>query len=440
MPASSILLLEHDAPSAALIQKTLATGGSTVTVMADASAVVAAAAEHTLVIIDLTDPATSAADVCRELRSKIELASIPVLCITQTDDVEERIRFLEAGADDVIAKPFDGRELEARVEALSVRFNSSRELTPLSSMETSQSRARTLVAVYSPKGGAGTTTLATNLATVMAERRPGRVAILDLDLQFGQVATHLNVRPRQTIADLARDDQSRRDVELIRSYAAMTSYGLAVFAAPSSPELAETVSVSHVEELLSTTCAAYEYVVVDAGSYLDERSMSVLERAEGVVIPIYPDIAALKAVHVLIDYLTEIGSIVEQDQLRPQQPVRARDPEAARRRERFGRKDRGRPALRPVPLPEGGQRGDPPGPGSGPNRDRRAIRPDCGARLRRAGHPGPRRRPAAGRGSQVRWPVRPAPLRTRPTRWAGAGGGSSRRPSGPGVAGRSRPR
>ncbi|MGH2513111.1 MAG: AAA family ATPase [Candidatus Limnocylindrales bacterium] len=310
MPASSILLLERDVPSAELIQRSLSAAGSMVTVLGDAAAVIAAAAEHTLVMIDVTDPSTTAADVCRELRSKLELASIPVLCICQTDDVEERIRFLEAGADDVIAKPFDARELEARVEALAVRFNSSRELTPLLATETGQNRARTLVAVYSPKGGAGTTTLATNVATVMAERRPGRVAILDLDLQFGQVATHLNVRPRQTIADLARDDQSRRDIELIRTYAATTSYGLAVFAAPASPELAETVSVAHVEELLSTTCAAYESVVVDAGSYLDERSLSVLERAEGVVIPIYPDIAALKAVHVLIDYLNETGSIV----------------------------------------------------------------------------------------------------------------------------------
>jgi pilus assembly protein CpaE len=310
VPASSILLLEHDAPSAELIQRTLSSAGSMVTVMADAAAVVAAAAEHTLVIIDVTDPSTTASDVCRELRSRIELASIPVLCICQSDDVEERIRFLEAGADDVIAKPFDGRELEARVEALAVRFHSSRELTPLMSSETTMSRARTLVAVYSPKGGAGTTTLATNVATVMAERRPGRVAIIDLDLQFGQVATHLNVRPKQTLADLARDDQSRRDIELIRSYAALTSYGLAVFAAPGSPELAETVSVAHVEELLSTTCAAYEAVVVDAGSYLDERSLSVLDRAEGVVIPIYPDIAALKAVHVLIDYLNETSSVV----------------------------------------------------------------------------------------------------------------------------------
>jgi pilus assembly protein CpaE len=310
VPANSILLLDRDLASSELIQRVLSVGGTTVTVLDDAAAVIAVAADHTMVIIDVTDAATSAADVCRQLRSKIALASIPVLCICQSDDVEERIRFLEAGADDVIAKPFDGRELEARVEALGVRFTTSRDLAPLVSSETTFSRPRTLVAVYSPKGGTGTTTVATNVATVMAERRPGRVAIIDLDLQFGGVATHLNVRPRQTVADLARDDQSRRDTELVRGYASQTGYGLAVFAAPSSPELAETVSAAHIEELLTSICAAYEYVIVDAGSYLDERSMTVLERAEGVIIPIYPEIAALKAAHLLIDYFNETGSIV----------------------------------------------------------------------------------------------------------------------------------
>ena len=279
MPASSIVLLERDPASAELIQSALAGSGAIVTVLGDAAEVVAVAADHSLVIIDVTDPSTSAADVCRDLRSRLALASIPVLCISQSDDVEERIRFLEAGADDVIAKPFDARELEARVEALAVRFTTSRDLAPLISTETTVNRPRTLVAVFSPKGGVGSTTIATNVAAVMAERRPGRVAIVDLDLQFGQVATHLNVRPRQTIADLGRDEQSRRDSDLIRGYAAMTTFGLAVFAAPSSPELAETVTVAHVEELLTTLGHAYDFVVVDAGSYLDERSMTVLERA-----------------------------------------------------------------------------------------------------------------------------------------------------------------
>jgi len=310
VPASSILLLDRDPRSSELIQRVLTAGGASVTVLTDSAEAISSAAGFSLVIIDVTDPATNPADVCRALRSQSALASIPVLCICQSDDVEERIRFLEAGADDVIAKPFDGRELEARVEALGVRFTTSRDLAPLTTTEATVSRPRNLVAIFSPKGGAGATTLATNIASVMAERRPGRVAIIDFDLQFGQVGTHLNVRPRQTIADLARDDQSRHDIELVKAYAAQTAFGLAVFAAPSSPELAETISVAHVEEMLTTICAAYDYVILDAGSYLDERSMTMLDRADGVVIPVYPEIAALKAAHLLIDYLNETSAIV----------------------------------------------------------------------------------------------------------------------------------
>ena len=125
--------------------------------------------------------------------------------------------------------------------------------------------------------------------------------------------------------------------------------------------------MDHVEELLTSICAAYDFVVVDAGSYLDERSLTVLDRAEGVILPIYPEIAALKAAHLLIDYLTETGAIVAKTSFVLNNLFVARAAQAARRRERPRGPDRARPALRPVPLPEGRQRGHP---------DRARRRPD----------------------------------------------------------------
>jgi len=73
VPASSILLLERDPASADLVRSALSASGSLVTLMEDAAAVIAAAADHTLVIIDVTDPATNAADVCRDLRAQSAL-------------------------------------------------------------------------------------------------------------------------------------------------------------------------------------------------------------------------------------------------------------------------------------------------------------------------------------------------------------------------------
>jgi pilus assembly protein CpaE len=310
VPSSSILLLETDAKAEEAISAVLTGVGYAVTIVKDPAEAVRTAADYSLVVIDVTGPGATPADVCREIRATPSLSAIPVMCLTQSDDVEDRILFLEAGADDVIAKPYDSLELEARVEALLLRFQRSSGMTPTSTIGAGlMNQPRRMVAVYSPKGGVGTTTIAVNVAVAHAIARPGRVLIVDLDLQFGQVATHLNVTPRQTIADLARDDQSQREPDLFRTYAASHSSGLDLLAAPGSPELAEVVTPAHVERILQTALLAYDAVVVDAGSVLDERSLMALEGAEVVVLPVYAEISALKAVHSFLDYVNEAGSI-----------------------------------------------------------------------------------------------------------------------------------
>ncbi len=310
MPASTILLLETDPPVDTSFADILTQAGHALTRTANADEAIASAAEHQLLIIDVASGPRSAIEICAQIRSTPALSQVPVMCVSASDNVEERIRFLEAGADDVMARPFDARELEARAEALLLRFQRSRELAPVLAADgLAVGRARRSVAVFSPKGGAGTTTIATNIAIAAAGTRPDRVVLIDLALQFGGVATHLNLRPRQTLADLVRDDSAIREPELLRGYAARHGSGLHVLAAPAAPEAAETISAAHVGRLLATALAAYELVVVDAGSALDERVLTVFEAADTIILPVYAEIAALKAMHALLEYLAETGSV-----------------------------------------------------------------------------------------------------------------------------------
>jgi pilus assembly protein CpaE len=313
VPASTILVIENDATTEDSLGPILGTAGYSVTRQADADEAFARVVEHQLVVIDkggATDGTKTGVDLCREIRATPAMAAVPVLCVASTSDVEERIGFLEAGADDVIARPFDAREVEARIEALLLRFQRSKDLTPIISNDgLTMARARRTVAVYSPKGGVGTTTIAVNLAVAAAQRRVDKVVLVDLDLQFGGAATHLNLDPKQTIADVIRDEAALREPELLRTYAMRHDCGLHVLAAPTMPEAAEQITPQHVSQILTTLLDGYELVVIDAGSQLDERVMTVFEAAETVVLPVYPEIPALKAVHALLDYLNEAGSI-----------------------------------------------------------------------------------------------------------------------------------
>ncbi len=309
MPASTILLVETDLAAGDVITNLLSAVGYSLTTIADPDEAFRRAGEHHLVIIDVLAGPMGSFELCREIRATPALAAIPVLCVSQSDDVEERIRFLEAGADDVMARPFDARELEARVEALLLRFQRSRDRAPLPSLDGSAAAPNRMVACFSPKGGVGTTTIAVNVAMAAAARRPDRTLLVDLDLQWGQVATHLNLTPRQTIADLARDEPAQREPEFIRTYATRHDAGLWVLAAPPRPDMAESILPDHVEQILRTSLDAFDLVVVDAGSILDERSLTAFERADNVVLTVYPEIAALKAVASLLEYLAETGSV-----------------------------------------------------------------------------------------------------------------------------------
>lgn len=310
MPASTVLIIDADTGSAETISAILTGAGYTVTTIADPKEAIPKVADHQLTIIDVVRGPKTAFDICREIRSNASSSLLPVLCVGQSDDVEERIHFLEAGADDVMAKPFDARELEARVEALVLRFQRSRDMSAVVSADgLTMSHRRQSVAVHSPKGGVGTTTIATNLAMVAAGQRPERVALVDLHLQFGQVATHLNIDVKQSLADIARDDSAMREPELLRTYAQRHDSGLHVFAAPTSPELAEGITAKHVDRILTTMFRTYDSVVIDTGSWLDERTMTAFEHAETVLFAICPEIGALKALHSLLDYLNEAGSV-----------------------------------------------------------------------------------------------------------------------------------
>ena len=306
MATSRILLVSDTGDSA--VADALRAAGHETTLVDDVDAAIASAtggAVFEVVVLDLAGTVDDLVDASHGIRTSEALTGLPILCVSQNDDVEDRIQLLEAGADDVIARPFDPRELDARAEALALRLHRSRDLGHVagSGITIRDGSQKRIIAVFSPKGGVGTTTVAVNVATWLAGELPNAVAILDLDFQFGQVATHLNLETRMTMAEVVRDEATLRDPGLFAGALDRHASGLMVLGAPVTPDVVSGVTPEALDQLLTTAGSAFQIVVIDAGSVLDPRSEMVLSKATDVVVVVSPEFPALKAVHSLAEVL-----------------------------------------------------------------------------------------------------------------------------------------
>ncbi len=304
----SILVLAADRVAADALTRALAGPGHGVTIVSRPAEFLAAAHSYSLVIIDRVPSGTTVAAVVASLRADPDAAGVPVLAVAQSNDLEERIALLEADADDVITKPFDNVELCGRVEALALHFQRTSHRGS-GGAAIGGTDGHRVVAVYSPKGGVGATTIAINLALIAAERNPNKTLIIDLDLSFGQVASHLNLRPKQSLLELVRDDSALHEIELFRTYPVQHPSGVHVLAAPPTPGFASLITGDHIELVITRALEAYDVVVLDAGASLDDRMLVIFSRSDTVILPVLPEIPALNAVHLLLDQITETGAV-----------------------------------------------------------------------------------------------------------------------------------
>ena len=178
-----------------------------------------------------------------------------------------------------------------------------------------------------------------------AEALPNRVLLVDLDLSFGQVASHLNLLPKQTLLELTRDEAALRDTELFRTYVIHHASGLHILASPPSPTFAALITTEQVETAMARAVEAYDVVVVDAGTAVDQRLTMLFSQSEAVVVPVMPEIPALNAIHTSARPARGDGRDRLAHAVRAEPHVLARPAQDVGRGDGAGLQDLGGPAL-----------------------------------------------------------------------------------------------
>jgi pilus assembly protein CpaE len=264
-----------------------------------------------IVLTDVNMPVMDGIQLTETLAS--ELPTSPVIIMSVQGERDYLRRAMQAGAREFLIKPFSHDELVAairRVYQLEQKKGTFLAKTNPPVLETPVAARGTgpaeVILVFSGKGGVGKTLIATNLAVGLAEHTGGRVALIDLDLQFGDVGVMLNLDHSRSITELV-DGSSGIDDESLGEVLANGPAGVKVLLAPISPELADLVTAEHVRSLIAELRKAFDYVVVDSSSHLTEFNLEVIELAQRVLVITALTIPAIKDAKLTLKVLESLS-------------------------------------------------------------------------------------------------------------------------------------
>lgn len=165
-----------------------------------------------------------------------------------------------------------------------------------------------VISVVSPKGGVGKTTVATNLAVGLARSARHSTVLVDLDIQFGDVASALNLDPEYSLPDTLRGPASR-DTMVLKTFLTLHETGLYVICGPKSPADADSVTGPEISHLLRRLASEFQYVVVDTTPGLADHVLAAMDESDDLVLVTSMDVPGVRSLRKELDALTDLHMV-----------------------------------------------------------------------------------------------------------------------------------
>ena len=254
-----------------------------------------------IIILNVDLPGGRGPSLAETLALEFPMSSL--ILLSNSDSKKVLHLALEVGAKQVITLPVDDDKLIRSVQKV-VQGHWKRQA--LYSVQKNQKPQFKTITVFSTKGGVGKTTVALNLALAIREITGKRVVAVDLDLLSGNLSLMAGVSWKHSIKDLV-DDINTLDKELIDSYCAEHPSGLKILSAPLHPDFVGFVQPEHVQKVLSLMSSVFNYVVVDAPTYLHDTVVPALEAADDIIVVTTLDLASIQNLKQCIDLLARLS-------------------------------------------------------------------------------------------------------------------------------------
>ncbi|MGI6225733.1 MAG: response regulator [Peptococcales bacterium] len=237
----------------------------------------------------------------------LNFPNISVIITSVQGEAEYLKKAMMAGAREYLVKPFSADEL---VDTIKRTYHL--EQKRLGKMEVtnkifgkSQDTKPQVITIFGTKGGVGKTTLSVNMAAQISKKTKKKVALVDLDLQFGDVSVFFNISPKKSIAELVQE-RGELNIELVESYLIPHISGVKILPAPMRPEYSELVTPNNILEILTILRKHYDYVIIDTPPFFLDTNLSALDMSNQVLLVMTMDLPTVKNMKLSLELLDSL--------------------------------------------------------------------------------------------------------------------------------------
>lgn len=254
--------------------------------------------EVDLVILDVMMPDMSGIDVCKRLRSSSKAATLPIIMLSARAQVTDKIKGLEAGADEYLTKPIDREEMVARVKALLKRTKRLQEAQPL--------KQGKVLGFIGAKGGVGTTTVALNVAAALVRQKQSVIAV-ELSPDFGTFAVQLGRLAVEDLGNLLKLQPKDIDIRELRLRLVTHVTGLQVLFGTNLVEMFKTIEPDQAEAVIKGVASLADTVVLDLPNLPSSANRAATRLCHFVTLVVGQEPDALISAQVKLELLKSWG-------------------------------------------------------------------------------------------------------------------------------------
>ena len=247
-----------------------------------------------LVLIDVSQEQDKSLSLIKKLKESNKDAFI--IALSAKTSTETIIKVMRAGAKEFLNKPLIQSEFTETLNELKSEFENT-EIPDTCK----------IISTFSNKGGIGKTSIAVNLAVELAQISKEKVALIDLNLQLGDVATFLDMNPPFAMDYIANNIHNLNEDELLKTMSKYKNTSLYVIADPLNIDNSKDITAEQIKNLLAVLKKTFSYIVIDIGTNIDSKTIAALDSSDLILLIAIVNLPAIRSTQRCMDLFNRLG-------------------------------------------------------------------------------------------------------------------------------------